>query len=166
MKQRKCDKCDRPATNHLVEIVGGQKIPKHLCDLHAAEEGLAVKSASAPINELLTKIVQGQAVEEQRADAACEHCGFTFAQFRDQSLLGCPGCYDAFESMLLTLLERAHEGGMQHIGKVPRRTGSGEQRQQQMLQMRKRLAEAIAAEDYELAARLRDDIRRDEEQPS
>jgi len=52
------------------------------------------------------------------------------------------------------------------VGKVPRRAGSGELRQQQALRMRKRLTKAIESEDYELAARLRDDISRHEEQTS
>lgn len=43
----KCDKCDRPATYHAVEIVKGKKIEKHLCDQHAAEDGLGIKSACA-----------------------------------------------------------------------------------------------------------------------
>lgn len=166
MKHRKCEKCDRPATNHSVEIIKGKKLEKHLCDLHASEQGLMIKAAHPPIDELLTKFVKAQAGEPELADATCDHCGLAFSQFRDNSLLGCPGCYDSFEDALSHLLERAHEGGTHHLGKVPRRMGAGEQRYQHMLRMRKRLAEAITAEDYELAARLRDDIRRFEDQPS
>ena len=88
------------------------------------------------------------------------------AQFREQSLLGCADCYKAFETPLAPLLERAHESGTHHVGKMPRRAGSGEQRQALLTRMRKRLAEAVAGEDYELAARLRDEIRRYEEQPT
>jgi len=167
VKHRKCDKCDRPATNHSVEMSQGQKTAKHLCDLHAAEEGLATQMVpSTPINELLTKIVQSQSGDDDGTNLRCEHCGLTFPQFREHSLLGCPACYEVFEAPLASLLERAHEGGTHHLGKVPHRAGSGEDRQQQMLRMRKRLAEAITSEDYELAARLRDDIQRHEEQPS
>jgi protein arginine kinase activator len=163
--KRKCDQCSRPATYHSVEIIKGQKIEKHLCDLHAAEEGLAVKSVHAPINELLTNFVKlhsgGAAVAT--TDMTCGECGLTFAQFREHSLLGCSQCYKSFETSLAPLLERAHDGGTHHLGKVPRRAGSGEQRQLLLGRMRKRLDEAVAAEDYELAARLRDDIRRYEE---
>jgi protein arginine kinase activator len=61
---------------------------------------------------------------------------------------------------LSTLLERAHEGATHHIGKVPRRAGAGEQRQALLMRMRKQLNDAVIDEDYERAARLRDDIRR------
>jgi len=161
--KRKCDRCARPATHHSVEINKGQKIEKHLCEQHAAEEGLAIKSIHTPINELLTNFVKvhSAAVAEPTTQGmVCDECGLSFAQFRKDSLLGCPDCYKAFEQPLSTLLERAHEGGTHHIGKVPRRAGAGEQRQALLMRMRKQLNDAVSDEDYERAARLRDDIRR------
>lgn len=159
--RRKCDKCDRPATNHSVEIIKGQKVEKHLCDQCASEEGLAVKAAHTPINELLTNFVKlhsGAAAATTSKEAACPACGMTFGEFRENSLLGCGDCYKSFESQLGPLLERAHEGGAHHVGKVPRRAGASEHRQAQLTRLRKRLEQAVEQEDYELAARLRDDI--------
>ena len=158
--KRKCDNCNRVATHHSVEILKGQKIEKHLCDLHATEEGLAVPM---PINELLTNFVKlhsGGAGTASLGKLACESCGLTFGDFREHTLLGCPDCYTAFEDQLGPLLERAHEGGSQHVGKIPHRAGSGQARQEQLMQLRGRLDEAVVREDYELAARLRDDIGR------
>lgn len=158
----KCDKCDRPATYHAVEIIKGKKIEKHLCDQHAAADGLGIKSAHAPINELLTNFVKATSGTSKPAttlDLTCPDCGLSFSSFRDKSLMGCPGCYKAFEAPLTGLLERAHEGGNHHVGKVPRRGGSAsEQRQLQISRIRKRLNDAVEAEDYELAAQLRDDL--------
>ena len=160
----KCDKCDQPATYHAVEIVKGKKIEKHLCDQCATEDGMGVKSAHAPINQLLTNFVKASGISEKpegasSLDMTCPDCGMQFSEFRDKSLLGCAGCYAAFEAPLASLLERAHEGGNHHIGKVPRRGGSGgEQRQLLITRMRKRLNDAVEAEDYELAAQLRDDL--------
>jgi protein arginine kinase activator len=163
--KRKCDKCDRPATHHSVEIIKGQKIEKHLCDAHAQQEGLAIKAVHTPINELLTNFVKMHSgMPAQQQEQTCENCGLTFSEFREHSLLGCPQCYGSFEELLAPLLERTHEGATHHIGKVPRRAGVGEQRQVQLLRLRKRLAEAVAGEDYESAAKLRDEIRKFEEQ--
>lgn len=159
---RKCDQCDRKATHHSVEIVDGEKIQKHLCDLHAAEQGLSVKASHLPINELLTNYIKQKAGDEpdrpKTRGLSCEVCGTTFAHFRESSLLGCPHCYQAFERPLGALLERAHEGGTHHVGKAPRRTGANEERQTVLTRMRTRLDDAVATEDYELAARLRDEI--------
>lgn len=150
----------------------GEKVEINLCDTHAAEDGMTAKSAHTPINELLTNFVklhsggaeagEGEpgkpAATGSAKSTACETCGTTFADFRDKSLLGCPACYKTFEQPLSPLLERAHEGGTHHIGKVPRRAGVGEQRQMAMQRLRRQLDDAVLAEDYELAARLRDDI--------
>jgi len=160
----KCDKCGKPATNHSVDIIKGKKIEKHLCDQCAMQDPGMVKPVHTPINELLTTFVKmhsGTAAVQQ--DLACEECGLTYAQFQERSLLGCSHCYTAFETVLAPLFERAHEGGSHHLGKVPKRAGAGEGRQLRLSRLRKRLDDAVAAEDYELAAQLRDEIARFEE---
>lgn len=162
--KRKCDKCNRPATHHSVEIIKGKKIEKHLCDVHAAEEGLLVKSVHTPINELLTNFVKLHSGSGTQEGLVCEECGLNFSEFREKSLMGCPQCYSAFETALSPLLERAHEGATHHVGKIPTRAGAGEQRQINLTRLRKRLSDAVLAEDYELAAELRDQIRQYEEQ--
>jgi protein arginine kinase activator len=175
--KRKCDKCGRNATHHSVEVHKGQKVEKHLCDACAAEEGEGVKGASTPINELLSNFVklhagsesQGQTAAgssgrgRSRSEITCDECGLAFSEFRETGLLGCPHCYKAFEDHLASLIERAQEGATHHLGKVPNRAGAGEARQVQLTRMRKRLDDAVACEDYELAAQLRDDIRQLEE---
>ena len=162
--KRKCDRCDKPATFHSVEIIKGQKIEKHLCELHASQEGVA-KAVHTPINELLTNFVKMQSGGVVvPSELICENCGLKFSEFRESSMLGCPNCYTHFEPALAPLLERAQEGATHHVGKIPLRSGTGEQRQALLLSMRQRLTEAVASEDYELAARLRDDLRRFEEQ--
>lgn len=159
----KCDHCDNQATVHLIEIQGGKKVEKHLCEVHAVEEGVAVKVQNAPINELLEKFVlkHSQGGEESPAKPTavhCESCGTTYDQFRKSGLLGCPQCYEAFERALGPLLERAHEGANRHLGKVPTHAGIDELRQQRLRQLRRELEEAVAAEQYERAAKLRDRV--------
>lgn len=156
--KRKCDHCEQPATHHMVEILDGQKVEKHLCDEHANEAGVGGKPMDASYSQVLSQFAKKKSQAKQDG-AVCEHCGMTYRKFRDKSLLGCPECYKAFVKRLVPLMERAHEGGSHHVGKVPRRAGSGEHRQAQLTRMRGRLEEALTAEDYELAARLRDDIR-------
>ena len=162
--KRKCDQCGRPATHHAVEIVKGEKIETHLCDAHAAEAGLnQPPSVHAPLDELLTSFVKVHSSGETKTvgkapPKVCENCGLTFAEFREKSLLGCPNCYADFEAQLSPLLERAHEGGTHHVGKTPRRAGGAEQRQLRLARLQRRLDEALEAEDYESAARIRDEL--------
>ena len=59
----------------------------------------------------------------------------------------------------MPLLERVHEGASQHVGKVPSRAGTDERRPAALLRLRAALKDAVAEEDYERAARLRDQIK-------
>lgn len=162
--KHKCDRCQRPATLRFTEIKGGQKIQRFLCDLHAVEEGLAgAAPTAAPINQILENFVNihsgGAGVSgPPRQRPTCETCGLTFREFREKSLLGCPDCYRSFESLLGPLLERAHAGSVHHVGKSPTHADQSVDRQNVLMRMRQRLEHAVEQEDYELAARLRDEI--------
>ena len=68
--------------------------------------------------------------------------------------LGCPLDYWVFTKGLMPLLQRFH-GATRHVGKVAQRREGAMER----LRMRTRLREAIAGEQYEEAARLRDLLR-------
>ncbi len=155
--QIKCDKCDKPATIHLTDIVDGKKNEVHLCEDCAAAEGLTVK-ASVPLSQLLEEFVL-QKSPAQEPEAKCDACGMTFSEFRRKGLLGCPNDYDVFSAQLEPLLERAHGPSTQHIGRVPSQAGSDQQKQTAILRLRGALRSAVADEDYERAARLRDQIK-------
>lgn len=161
----KCDNCNKTATVHLTEIKAGKKIEKHLCEQCAAQnEQIPVKS-HMPINELLTNFVMAHSGMQKETGAGCENCGITWAEFRQSGLLGCANDYVAFEKDLTPLLKRAHDEATHHVGKVPvRRGGTGVpmKRQADLTRLRKDLQRAVEAEDYERAAKLRDQIRQAE----
>src|SRR5436190_12326779 len=155
----KCDNCNKNATVHLTEIKSGKKIEKHLCEQCAAQnEGLPVKSHT-PINELLTNFVMAHSGMQKEQGTTCEHCTLAWSDFRQNGLLGCANDYTAFERDLTPLLQRAHEGATHHVGKAPTRrggTGVPVKKQVDLAKLRKELGKAVEAEDYERAAKLRD----------
>ncbi|MFG0258494.1 MAG: UvrB/UvrC motif-containing protein [Phycisphaerales bacterium JB043] len=157
----KCDKCDNEATVHEVVLVDGKHVEKHLCEEHAANEGL-MPHPHAPITQMLSKFVvsSGEGVESDApVEDACPSCGQTYAGFRKEGLLGCEHCYEMFESRLGPLLQRTHENATHHVGKVPRRSGGTVDRGTIVATLRKQLLEAIHAEHYEKAAKIRDRLR-------
>lgn len=163
----KCENCNKPATVHVVEIHNGKKMEKHLCEQCAAKLGAVPIKGNTPINELLTNFVMQHAGGTREEPAACDQCGLTWAEFRQQGLLGCPHDYEVYEQELSPLLQRAHEGATHHVGKMPRRVGAGAQAQKRqaiLTRLRKDLARCVESEDYENAARLRDQIRELEQQ--
>ena len=156
--KRKCDRCESEATVHEVTIRDGRKEERHLCEGCAKAEGLASVQHS-PLEQLVTKFALAQSgSREATRTGACPDCGLTFAEFRRDGLLGCGACYKAFESLLGALIERAHEGATHHVGKTPRRAGGIVDRQERIRFLRKQLSDAIAAEEYERAAKLRDEL--------
>jgi protein arginine kinase activator len=156
--KRECDKCGKPATVHLTEIADGNKVEKHLCEDCAASEGITVKS-NLPISQLLEDFILQSAGREDTSDLRCDVCGLSFAEFRQRGSLGCPNDYDAFAEALDPLLRQAQEGAGQHIGKVPRRAGADQAKQNAILRLRADLKKAVAAEDYERAAEMRDRLK-------
>jgi protein arginine kinase activator len=154
-----CDKCNKPAVVHEVTIRNGKKAEIHLCSEHAAEAGFVAPQPETTINQLLKQFVvsQGPAATAQAAKKSCPGCGLTYAQFRKTGTLGCAECYESFEAELSPLIERAHNGGTHHIGKRPERVGrGGADRQLEVRRLIKELDRAVAAEQYERAAEIRD----------
>ena len=159
----KCDNCNKTATVTYIEIRNGKQVEKHLCEMCAAQtEGVPVKSHT-PINELLTNFVLAHSgLQKESTGTSCDSCGMTWQEFRQKGLLGCEGDYSLFEKDLTPLIQRAHEGATHHVGKVPQRrggTGVPAKRGTDLAKLRKELARAVEVEDYEKAAKLRDQIR-------
>ncbi len=95
---------------------------------------------------------------------ACPICGLSWAQFKQGGIFGCSHDYTQFEARVLPLLKRAQEGAHQHVGKVPAKMRNrGDDRQVITLRLRRDLQLAIDAENYEQAARLRDELRQIEQ---
>lgn len=157
--------CPNEATVSETVIRGGKRVEKHLCEQCARKQGLVVQQ-HVPISELLSKFVvqqSGGAAKSAEKSAHCPSCSMTWAQFRQNGVLGCAECYRAFESDLSPLIERAHEGGTHHVGKAPRRAGgaaAAQVVQTRLAAIRRELEQAVATEQYERAARLRDELRK------
>jgi protein arginine kinase activator len=159
----KCQKCAKPATFHITDIVEkGKHREFHFCDEHARQHLQPPDEASEPpISELAKKlIVSGTGLREPSpADKqVCPICQITFLEFRNSGRLGCPYDYEVFRDELMPLLENIH-GETRHSGKVPKRAPRNTQQQTTLIQLRNELKRAVVAEDYEAAARLRDKIK-------
>lgn len=155
-----CGRCkESQATFHLTNIDSdGEKVERHLCERCAVEEGLLQVQKSQSNEVLSSFIASAKASAAAHADLVCENCGTSYFEFRNQGLLGCPGCYDAFKKQLMPLLERAHDSASHHVGKIPKSLGGEGSPRKDLGRLRRLLSEAVAAEDYERAADLRDRI--------
>lgn len=157
-----CERCKKAtATFHITKIdPGGEKYERHLCERCSVEEGHIHVHKAPQVPETLEGFISMKVSVQQLGNLVCNECGLSYLEFRNQGPLGCPNDYDAFQDALAPLLERAHDGGTHHIGKAPRSAGAQRVAGHELLQLRKQLEEAVAAEDYERAAGLRDRIRK------
>lgn len=164
-----CDHCEKPAVVHEVLVTkDGATVEVHLCEEHATARGYPTPAVPLgagghpPLQQMLTSVVLGAAGPRPAAKVAvksCPSCGRTIAQIRDTGLLGCSDCYAAFEGSLEALIERAQAGSNFHVGRAPRGALDASARQALRSRLVRELDEAVLAEQYERAARLRDRIR-------
>ncbi|GIW87254.1 MAG: UvrB/UvrC protein [Isosphaeraceae bacterium] len=159
--REKCQRCSKPATYHITDIERGKVSEYHFCDEHVRQHlaqpaGEASSAEAEPGGALKAPF---KAKEPTRAERqSCPYCQITFLEFRNSGRLGCPHDYDVFRDELLPLIENIHDE-TRHVGKVPRRAPQSSLRHSELIELRKRLKQAIEVEDYETAAQLRDQIK-------
>lgn len=160
----KCQKCDKPATFHITDLVDGEAKEVHLCEAcakeflsPAMEDSDSVVPAMAGL--LAQQLAVGETAEElaRLDDKVCPVCGISFLEFRKQGRLGCPHDYVHFAKELEPLLVNIH-GESNHIGKTPKHSGHDAEQQTQLIRLRRDMKEAVAKEEYERASELRDQI--------
>jgi len=159
----RCDVCrERDATVTLTHAVKGEVNVLHLCQRCAADRGIET-SITTPLKNMiadyLPAVQASQAVTAQLDSMRCAFCSMSLADFRESGRLGCASCYTTFDQSLRALLRRVH-GNAKHAGRqydapppdlLHEVTALGE--------LRERLRRAIAQEEFEQAAQLRDQIR-------
>jgi protein arginine kinase activator len=153
-----CQRChEAKATVHITDTLPDKR-ERHLCEDCAEKEGVIIKSSHHTTNEILQQFIKQKTGLGAADDVSCSKCGLTFREFQVKGLLGCPHDYEVFRPLLKPLLERAHEGGSHHVGKLPPSVDESTTKQAGLVRLRRQLQEAIAQENYELAARVRDQI--------
>ncbi|UCD28195.1 MAG: UvrB/UvrC motif-containing protein [Planctomycetota bacterium] len=153
----RCQNCKKQtATVHLTDLLKGEKHERHLCEECAVKEKITAKTHPPSINDVLNSFLMSQSVVKELGKLKCPDCGMSFVEFRSQGLLGCPNDYDVFDQALSSVIERAQDGETQHIGKSPGESADIDPIQRERLKLQRELREAVKAENYELAAELRD----------
>ncbi len=157
-----CDICHKKeATVHYTEIVHNQMIKMDLCEGCAKAKGVGVQSPFS-ISDLLSGLTEIDDSVQTYEDPVCPGCGLKFSEFRKSGRLGCSDCYLAFADQLQSLLKTIHKN-TQHKGKRYRGKESDSETsvsvKDRIKDLKDELNKAIAAEAYERAAELRDQVK-------
>lgn len=157
-----CQDCQKAQAAVLLKAAVNNKVTEmHLCAPCALKRGERHAGESEPhglgplggfVKELLPS---------ERKPLACGECGLKYAEFRGSGRLGCPACYRYFGAQLRELLARVH-GSCSHAGRRYKDNLSdlsARERGERLAALRAALKAAVAREDFEAAARLRDAVK-------
>lgn len=154
----KCDLCQNKASVFYTQVVDGDMTKSSWCASCAEAQGVTDPAGLHLLNLLAEG--QGEASEDDFSpNEECPKCGFTLEDLQKIGRLGCPKCYQSFRQILAVRVEGMHRGA-KHQGRVPRGMALAQQANEQVEELEARLAQAVADEDFEEAARLRDEIKK------
>ncbi|GAB1481203.1 UvrB/UvrC motif-containing protein [Treponema sp.] len=147
----KCDLCgNRDAVVFVHQITRGSKTEFRLCSECAQEQGVRSLdgTVAASLSNLLNKLI------ERKPDIHslhCPKCTSSLADVKKRMQVGCASCWEQFGDEF--------SQGAAHQGRLPLRISEQQEAKQRIHQLEKELDEAIAAENYENAALVRDRIK-------
>jgi protein arginine kinase activator len=148
---------EKEAKVHLTQIVGDKMQKVDLCDECAKQKGVNDPTGFS-LADLLLGLGASQEMEQSASDLKCPHCGFTQADFKKAGRLGCSECYTTFKDGLGGLLKSMHKG-TRHVGKVPQALQQSRDMAERLKNLQKKLDKAVADEDFEQAALVRDEMK-------
>jgi len=157
-----CQKCQqRPANVHITQYINGQKHETHLCEECAQTAKINVELPQLPISNLknlLGFLGQSQLADKKTPELICPNCQTPYRKVYETGYVGCSQCYSQFAGQIKPVLQRIH-GATSHRGKIPNRQGAEYLVKREIEELKAKLQQAVAREEYEQAAEMRDKIK-------
>jgi len=168
-----CEKCGKnEATVYWKTNVNGRTEEHHLC-AGCAKNTDAAKLIANPfagfdgffdsLDHALTGALGESKPVRTHNSGNCPVCGASAYDIMRTGRPGCADCYTRFSAVLNPVIRRIH-GNVCYSGAVPASAGAALQRKRRLDELKTRLNEAIRTQEFEQAAKLRDEIRSMEEE--
>lgn len=167
-----CENCNQnEATIHYTEIMNGVMKEHHVCSECAKELDLGYYSdglnSELPFAKLLTGLLASKMLLQQENDnpmthIICPKCGMNYNEFTKAGKFGCAECYNVFGPLIEEHIKKLH-GNTVHTGKSYKspddRIEPTEDFHTDLEILDAKLKEAITFENYEEAAKIRDEMK-------
>ena len=171
-----CQHCkQREANTHIVKTVGNKRVELFLCPVCAKAGGY---TSGFSISDFLFGDMMSSAFAPTASDR-CPECGTSFGQISKKGTVGCGKCYEHFREKLMPTVSSLHSSPV-HKGKTPKGAVSASKasaanekieetpkkktvrltKEKKIEKLKGEQREAIAAENFEKAAELRDKIKK------
>lgn len=155
-----CDKCKKNQANtHLKTMVNGKVDDMWLCQDCAAELDYPniFSNLTTDFSSFLGNFL-GDGLPARTSASRCKECGASFADIARSGKVGCAHCYQTFYDELLPSIQKMH-GNIEHTGKIAETASPQMKIANKIETAKKELSKAIAEQDFETAAKLRDKIK-------
>ena len=180
----KCENCGKNNANvKYTQIINGEKKQMFLCEECSQKLGINDLHFNMPINftSFLADFfndmndISLMPSSDNVNTIKCKKCGLTWDDFLHTGKFGCSNCYDDFELRIDPIL-RSMQGATNHVGRLGevRQGNSVKQNLDDKIQkeenenvrkiekLKNDLKQAIKEERYEDAAKIRDEIKKEE----
>lgn len=147
-----CSICQQnEATMHFKQVSDGAAREMHLCAKCALQADLSIE----PIISLTESLLAPEFQKENfpRTEKQCAKCEMKESDFQRLSRLGCPACYTSFAKTITPMISNMHKAS-RHTGRVP----AAETVNRKIIGLERSMKKAVAIQDFEEAATLRDKI--------
>ncbi len=159
----KCEKCNKnQATIYYSKNINGNKSEYHLCSDCAKEMNIFEESNFIQNNFFATPLLSGFDIlvnpfhafdlffdRNQNylntAKVSCPYCGGTFEDFEKTGKFRCAMCYETFKDKVTVTPKKSEKKEESCVDKIAK--------------LRTQLEEAVKTENYEDAAKFRDEIK-------
>lgn len=165
-----CEKCKKNlATVFVTKVINNQKTEHVLCiDCAKSENAFPVDmEGGVSVDSLLKGFFNLAKANEpenlNKVNVVCPVCGMDMNKLAEKGRFGCDECYKVFGDTALNIIKRIH-GHKRHIGKLPERYSGTIGVKRKLVDLRTKLEGHVIKEEYEEAAKLRDEIRQLEKQ--
>ena len=88
----------------------------------------------------------------------CPGCSRLYKDFAGSAKAGCAQCYTTFFAQMTDIISGFHHS-LEHTGKIAKNAGKDAKKRNMINKLKLKLEEAVKNEEYEVAAKLRDEIK-------
>jgi protein arginine kinase activator len=171
-----CDRCGkREATIQYIQVINGNKQELHLCSKCGKEVGVDDFAMPMSISNFFGDLFNDYSFpllnNTGSLDIVCKECNTSFNDFLNTGKMGCANCYKTFSKKLNPILKRI-QGGTEYLGENIGSENNANVENSKLKEndlnkdiedkikfLENKLKKCIQEENYEEAAKIRDEIK-------
>lgn len=169
-----CDFCkSNEASIHLIKVINNNVEKINLCmDCVKNYSFFSTEDFFSDLTKILSKFFEIDIKISNKDDSdklfesvsvndnkKCSFCNIDLNTIKSIGRVGCANCYNEFRDVLNPIVKTIH-GSLEHKGKVPVKSSNDFKIEKEIRDLKYQLKEEVTVENFEVAAKLRDTIKK------